>query len=112
LADPGVHRLGGLLQTVPAPPARSARTKDELRVPWASGSATASTPPGAGFPTNPPERVVAYVDGRWRAALVISRGQRTALVAYVVDGPFGDRLRRLAFDRVRRFVDEDEDEDG
>jgi hypothetical protein len=40
--------------------------------------------------------VVAYVDGRWR----------DALVAYVVDGPFGDRLRRLAFDRVRLFVDE------
>jgi hypothetical protein len=29
------------------------------------------------------------------------------LVAYVVDGPFGDRLRRVTFDRVRRLVDED-----
>jgi hypothetical protein len=61
---------------------------------------------------DPPERVVAYVDGRWRDGLVVSCDRRTALVAYVVDGPFGDRLRRLAFDRVRRFVDEDEDEDG
>jgi hypothetical protein len=51
--------------------------------------------------------VVAYVDGRWRDALVISRERRTALVAYVVDGPFGDRLRRVTFDRVRRLVDED-----
>jgi hypothetical protein len=55
---------------------------------------------------DPPERVVAYVDGRWRDGLVISRDRRTALVAYVVDGPFGDRLRRVTFDRVRPFVDE------
>jgi hypothetical protein len=28
------------------------------------------------------------------------------LVAYVVDGPFGDRLRRVTFDRLRRLVDD------
>jgi hypothetical protein len=56
---------------------------------------------------DPPERVVAYVDGRWRDGLVISRGRRTLFVAYVVDGPFGDRLRRVTFDRARRLVDED-----
>jgi hypothetical protein len=55
----------------------------------------------------PPQRVVAYVEGRWCDALAVSRGQRTALVAYAVEGPFGDRLRRLTFDRVRRFVDDD-----
>lgn len=55
----------------------------------------------------PPERVVTYLDGRWRAGLVISRDRHTALVAYVVDGPFGDRLRRVTFDRVRRLVDDD-----
>ena len=56
---------------------------------------------------DPPQRVVVYVDGRWRDALVVSREQRTALVAYAVEGPFGDRMRRLTFDRVRRFVDDD-----
>jgi hypothetical protein len=55
----------------------------------------------------PPDRVVAYVDGRWRDGLVVSRDRRTALVAYVVDGPFGDRLRRLAFDRVRRLAEDE-----
>jgi len=54
-----------------------------------------------------PQRVVAYVDGWWRDALVVSRGPHTALVAYVVDGPFADRLRRVTFDRVRWLVDED-----
>jgi hypothetical protein len=54
---------------------------------------------------DPPERVVAYVDGRWRDGLAISRDRRTALVASVVDGPFGDRLRRVTFDRrVRRLA--------
>jgi hypothetical protein len=55
---------------------------------------------------DPPERVVAYVDGRWRDGLVVSRDRRTALVAYVVDGPFGDRLRRLTLDRLRRLVND------
>jgi hypothetical protein len=55
---------------------------------------------------DPPERVVAYVDGRWRDWLVVSRDRRSALVAYVVDGPFGDRLRRLTFDRLRRLVND------
>jgi hypothetical protein len=50
---------------------------------------------------DPPHRVVAYVAGRWRDALVVSRDQRSALVAYVVDGPFGDRLGRVTFDRLR-----------
>jgi hypothetical protein len=39
----------------------------------------------------PPHRVVAHVAGRWRDALVVSRDQRSALLAYVVEGPFGDR---------------------
>jgi hypothetical protein len=55
---------------------------------------------------DPPERVVAYIDGLWRDGLVVSRDRRTALVAYVVDGPFGDRLRRLTLDRLRRLVDD------
>jgi hypothetical protein len=55
----------------------------------------------------PHERVVAYVDGRWHDGLVVSRDRGTMLVAYVVNGPFGDRLRRVTFDRVRRLVDED-----
>jgi hypothetical protein len=57
---------------------------------------------------DPPQRIVAYVDGWWRDALVVSRGPRTALVAYVVDGPFADRLRRVTFDRMRRLRDNDE----
>jgi hypothetical protein len=65
----------------------------------------AGTEPIAGpAEVDPPHRVVAYIDGRWRDALVVSRKQRTALVAYAVEGPFGDRLRRLMFDRLRRFV--------
>lgn len=50
---------------------------------------------------HPPHRVVAYVAGRWCDALVLSRDQRSALVAYTVEGPFGDRLRRISLDRVR-----------
>jgi hypothetical protein len=44
--------------------------------------------------------------GRWRVALVVARDQRSALVAYVADrGPFGDRLDRVRFDRVRLPTD-------
>ncbi|MGH8966477.1 MAG: hypothetical protein ACRDXB_14290, partial [Actinomycetes bacterium] len=49
----------------------------------------------------PPHRVVAYVAGRWRTALVVSRDQRSALVSYVAEGPFGDRLSRIRLDQVR-----------
>jgi hypothetical protein len=76
----------------------------------AYGARLDEPPPGTETVTraaqlHPPHRVVAYVAGRWRDALVVSRDQRSALIAYVGDGPFGDRLGRLTFDRVRLRTD-------